>query len=125
MSADVWGVIAAFAGVGAAFTAVFVAAFFYLLSVIQKLGQDIRSELREERNARLAEIQEERRVREVQIQEERRVRKAEREEERRVREVQIQEERRVREAEIQRLFDALSGHKHDSDGTISVPADDD
>ena len=143
MSAEVWGVIAAFAGVGAAFMAVFVAAFFYLLSAIQRLGLEIRTELREERNsrqaelqeerrqraeernARLAEIQEERRVREVQIQEERRVREAERQEERRVREAERQEERRVREAEVQRLFDSLSRHRHDESDSMYVPAADD
>ena len=136
MTAEVWGVIAAFAGVGAAFTAVFVAAFFYLLSAIQKLGQEIRSEFQEERRTRQAErqeerrerqseIQEERRVREAEIQEERRVREAEIQEERRVRESERQEERRTREAEVQRLFDSLSRHRHDEDDTMYVPADDD
>ena len=38
MSAEVWGVIAAFAGVGAAFTAVFVAAFFWLAVCNSKIG---------------------------------------------------------------------------------------
>lgn len=96
MGAEVWGVIAAFAGVVAAFTAVFVAAFFYLLSAIQRVGLEVRTELREERNARQAEIQEERRQRE--------------------------EERRERQAEIQRLFDALYRHRHDqSDQRTSPP----
>ena len=147
MSAEVWGVVAAFAGVGAAFLAVFVAAFFWLLSAIQKLGQDIRAEFQEERRTRqaerqeerrerLAEIQEERRVRETDIQEERRVREAEIQEERRVREAEIQEERRVREAErqeerrlreaeIQRLFDGLSRHRHDESDSVYIPAADD
>ena len=57
MSAEVWGVIAAFAGVGAAFLAVFVGAFFWLLNAIQKLGQEMRAEFREERRDRQAESQ--------------------------------------------------------------------
>ena len=57
MSAEVWGVIAAFAGVGAAFLAVLVGAFFWLMSAIQKLGQEIRTEFREERRERQAESQ--------------------------------------------------------------------
>ena len=57
MSAEVWGVVAAFAGVGAAFLAVFVAAFFWLLSAFHKLGQEIRTEFREERRERQAENQ--------------------------------------------------------------------
>ena len=136
MSAEVWGVVAAFAGVGAAFLAVFVAAFFWLLSAIKRLGQEIRAELREERRAqqaenqeerraRQAEIQEERRVREAGIQEELRVREAGIQEERRVLEAARQEERRVREAEVQRLFDSLSRHRHDESDSMYVPADDD
>ena len=128
MSAEVWGVIAAFAGVGAAFLAVSVAAFFYLLSAIQRVGLEIRTELRDERNARQAEIQEERRQREeernarqAEIQEERRTRQAEIQEERRQRE----EERRERQAEIQRLFDSLSRHRHDESDSMYVPAADD
>ena len=139
MSAEVWGVVAAFAGVGAAFLAVFVAAFFWLLSAIQRLGQEIRAELREERRAQQAENQEERRARQTEIQEERRLRQAEiqeerrqREEERRERQAEIQEERRQREeerkerqAEVQRLFDALSRHRHDQSDSMYIPADDD
>ena len=121
MSAEVWGVVAAFAGVGAAFLAVFVAAFFWLLSAIQRLGQEIRAELREERRAQQAENQEERRARQTEIQEERRLRQAEIQEERRQRE----EERRERQAEIQRLFDALSRHRHDQSDSMYIPADDD
>ena len=103
MSAEVWGVVAAFAGVGAAFLAVFVAAFFWLLSAIQKLGQEIRAEFQEERRARQAERQEERRERQA----------------------EFQEERRLREAEIQRLFDALSRHRHNESDSVYVPAADD
>lgn len=103
MSAEVWGVIAAFAGVGAAFLAVFVAAFFYLLSAIQRLGQDLRAEFREERRARQAENQEERRARQA----------------------EYQEERRERQAESQRLFDALYRHRHDQDDSMYVPSADD
>ena len=114
MSAEVWGVIAAFAGVGAAFLAVFVAAFFYLLSAIQRLGQDLRAEFREERRARQAENQEERRARQAEYQEERRERLAE-----------YQEERRERQAESQRLFDALYRHRHDQDDSMYVPSADD
>lgn len=121
MSAEVWGVIAAFAGVGAAFLAVFVAAFFYLLSAIQKLGQDIRAEFQEERRQMQAENQEERRQRQAEMQEERRQRQAEMQEERR----QLQEERRERQAENQRLFDALYRHRHDQDDSTYVPAADD
>ncbi len=110
MSAEVWGVIAAFSGVGAAFLAVFVAAFFWLLSAIQKLGQEIRAELREERRAR---------------EEDRRERQAENQEERRERQAENQEERRERQAENQRLFDALYRHRHDASDSVYLPADDD
>ena len=68
MSAEAWGVLAAFAGVGAAFLAVFVGAFFFLMSAIQKLGQEIRTEFREERRERQAESQEERRERQAESQ---------------------------------------------------------
>ena len=114
MSAEVWGVIAAFAGVGAAFLAVFVAAFFYLLSAIQKLGQEIRAENQEERRQWRAENQEERRQRQAEIQAERRERLAEH-----------QEERKERLAENQRLFDALYRHRHDQSDSAYVPAADD
>ena len=147
MSAEVWGVIAAFAGVGVAFLTVFVVAFFYLLSTIQKLGQDIRAEFQEERRVWQAEIQEERRVRQVEIQEERRERLAESQRERSERLAEIQEERserlaesqkerserlaehheerRERQAENQRLFDSLYRHRHDQDDSMYVPAADD
>ena len=125
MSAEVWGVIAAFAGVGAAFLAVFVGAFFYLLSAIQRLGQDLRAEFREERRALQVENQEERRARQVENQEERRARQAENQEERRERLAEYQEERRERLAENQRLFDALYRHRHDQDDSMYVPAADD
>ena len=154
MSAEVWGVVAAFAGVGAAFLAVFVTAFFWLLSAIQKLGQEIRTELREERRAQQAENQEERKRRDAEIQEERKRRDAEIQEERKRRDVEIQEERRRRESEIQedrrqreaeiqeerrqrdeerrerqaesqRLFDSLYRHRHDASDSMYVPADDD
>ena len=48
MSAEVWGVVAAFAGVGAAFLAVFVAAFFWLVTAIQRSSQEIRADIRAE-----------------------------------------------------------------------------
>ena len=114
MSAEVWGVVAAFAGVGVAFLTVFVAAFFYLLSAIQKLGQELR-----------AEFQEERRARQVENQEERKERLAEYHEERKERLAEYHEERRERQAENQRLFDALYRHRHDQDDSMYVPAADD
>ena len=58
MSAEVWGVVAAFAGVGVAFLAVFVGAFFWLLNAIQKFGQEIRAEMRELRTELRADIRE-------------------------------------------------------------------
>ena len=125
MSAEVWGVVAAFAGVGAAFMAVFVAAFFWLMSAIQKLGQEIRTEFQEERRARQVEFQEERRARQAENQEERRERQTENQEERRKRQTENQEERRERQTEIQRLFDALYRHRHDQSDSMYVPADDD
>ena len=124
MSAEVWGVIAAFAGVGAAFLAVFVAAFFYLLSAIQKLGQEIRVELREERRQWQAENQEERRQRQEEIREERRQRQEEIQGERSERLAEHQDERRERQAENQRLFDALYRHRHDQSDSMYVPGAD-
>lgn len=56
MSAEVWGVVAAFAGVGAAFLAVFVAAFFWLVSAIQKGSAENRAEMRELRTDIRTEI---------------------------------------------------------------------
>ena len=56
MSAEVWGVVAAFAGVSAAFLAVLVGAFFWLVSSIQKSSQDIRTEMRELRAELRSEI---------------------------------------------------------------------
>ena len=139
MSAEVWGVVAAVAGVGAALLTVFVAAFLWLISAIHRLGQEIRTEMREERRAQQAENQEERRQRQAEIQEERRAREAQIQEERRAREeesrrweAEIQEERRRREEErkereaaTQRFFDALHRHRHDASDSTYVPADDD
>ena len=48
MSAEVWGVVAAFAGVGAAFLAVFVAALFWVVTAIQRSSAEIRGEIRAE-----------------------------------------------------------------------------
>ena len=56
MSTEVWGVVAAFAGVGAAFLAVFVAAFFWLVAAIQRSGAENRAEMRELRTELRAEI---------------------------------------------------------------------
>ena len=99
MSAEVWGVVAAFAGVGAAFLAVFVGAFFYLLSAIQKFGQDIRAEMRELRTELRAEIGELR--------------------------TELRADIRDLQSDNQRFLEALYRHKHDPDGLIYVPADDD
>ena len=59
MSAEVWGVLAAFAGVGAAFLAVFVAAFFWLATAIQRSSAENRAEIRELRTELRAEIRQE------------------------------------------------------------------
>ena len=56
MSAEVWGVVAAFAGVGAAFLAVFVGAFFWLVAAIQRGSNDNQTEIRELRTELRTEI---------------------------------------------------------------------
>ncbi len=56
MSAEVWGVIAAFAGAWVALLAVGAAAFFWLLSAIQKSSQEVREEFRGELRELRSEI---------------------------------------------------------------------
>ena len=99
MSAEVWGVIAAFAGVGAAFLAVFVGAFFWLLSALQKFGLEIRTEMRALRTELRAEIGELR--------------------------TELRTDIRELQADNQRFFEAFYRHRHDAEGSIYVPADDD
>ena len=88
MSAEVWGVIAAFAGVGTAFLAVFVGAFFWLATAIQRGSAENRAEMRELR-------------------------------------AELRSEIRDLRADSQRSYDALYRHKHEDDGAIYVPGDDD
>ena len=99
MSAEVWGVVAAFAGVWVATMAAIGAAFFWVMSAIRENGREFREELRTLR----AEIREE--IREL----------------RKDVQAEIRAEREERRADMQRLFDALYRHRHDSDGAIYLP----
>ena len=95
MSAEVWGVVAAFAGVGAAFLAVFVAALSGLKTLktaIQRSSADNRAEMRELRTGLRAEIR-----------------------------AKLRQEAQERRADMQRFFDALYRHRHESGGSIYVP----
>ena len=64
MSAEVWGVVVAFAGVIVAVMAVGVFAFFWLLSAIRENGREFREEIR----ALRAEIQAESKERRAEVQ---------------------------------------------------------
>ena len=64
MSAEVWGVVVAFAGVVVAVMAVGVFAFFWLLSAIRENGREFREEIR----ALRAEIQSEAKERRAETQ---------------------------------------------------------
>ena len=110
MSAEVWGVVAAFAGVGAAFLAVFVGAFFWLVSAIQRSSQEIRAEMRELRTELRAEIRQEGQERRAEMHQEAQERRAE-----------MHQEAQERRADLQRLIDVLYRHRHEGGGTIYVP----
>lgn len=99
MSAEVWGVVAAFAGVAATLMAMGVAAFFWLMSAIRENGREFREELR----ALRAEIREEIRVMQKEL-------KAE-----------IRAEAQERRAETKRMFDTLYRHRHDDGGAFHLP----
>lgn len=99
MSAEVWGVVVAFAGVGAAFLAVFVAAFFWLATAIQSNGRENREEIRRLREDNKAEIRE--------LRTELRA--------------EIRAEGQERRADMQRFFDALYRHRHEGGGAASLP----
>ena len=57
MRAGVWGVVAAFAGFGAAFPAVFRAAFYWLAAAIQRSSAENRAGFRQEAQERRADMQ--------------------------------------------------------------------
>ena len=56
MNAEVWGVVAAFAGVWVATMAAIGAAFFWVMSAIRENSREIRQEIRELRKELQAEI---------------------------------------------------------------------
>ena len=99
MSTEVWGVIAAFAGVAATLLAMGVAAFFWLMSAIRENGREFREELR----ALRAEIREEIREMQKELQ------------------AEIRAEAQERRAETKQMFDVLYRHRHDEGGGIYMP----
>ena len=113
MSAEVWGVIGAFAGAWLALLALGVTAFLWVMSAIQSNGRENREEIRQLREDNKAENR--------QLREDN---KAENRELRAELRAEIRAEGQERRADMQRFFDALYRHKHESDGTIFMPADD-
>jgi hypothetical protein len=99
MSAEVWGIIGAFAGAWLALLAVGAAAFFWLMSAIHNNGRENRAEihgLREENRAENRELR-----------------------------AELRAEAQERRADMQRFFEALYRHRHDPGGVIYMPGEDD
>ena len=99
MSAEVWGVIGAFAGAWLALLALGVTAFLWVMSAIQNNGRENREEIRQLREDNKAENRE--------LRAELRA--------------EIRAEGQERRADMQRFFDALYRHRHDGGGSIEAP----
>ena len=147
MGAEVWGVIGAFAGAWIALLALGVTAFLWLMSAIQNNGRENRAEiralrednkaenriLREEHKAEMrafrenhkAEMRAFRENYKAEMQAFREEYKAENSELRAELRAEIRAEGQERRAETQRFFDALYRHRHENEGAIYVPGDDD
>ena len=99
MSAETWGVIAAFAGAWVTLLALGAGAFFWLLSAVRENGREFREEIRETQV-------ETRELRKELIE-------------------AIRAEGQERRADMQRLFDAWHRHRHDPVGAAYLPGEDD